>query len=325
MFTEGLKNLISFLFSFSLVSNLPEVKLIFYGSSLSDNVKITVNNLADISTLPLTKFDASKATEIFIHGSFEGVGGEGPDTVISAYLAKKADLNINVVLVDYGFYVDVIRISSVLLRYNSIPNTACTILDELVIRKGLQIDRTHLVSYSHGTFVAGKIGRRFKEERNISFPRITGLDPAFFYGVFKGPFFLSNIEPLSRSDADFVDVVHTDNPAILESVNIHGHVDFWPNAGWLQPSCGNYDLKKPVDSIACSHFRSWRYYAESIGNPTAFLAKQCSSTTYDAASCQGPTTAFMGYYASSSIPGITQSSTLNFYLATNGASPFSKS
>lgn len=71
--------------------------------------------------------------------------------------------------------------------------------------------------------------RFFFIDRRI--PRITGLDPAFPL-YFGGPQF-----HLSKGDADFVDVIHTD-AGILGYPYPIGDVDFYPNMGIkFQPGC----------------------------------------------------------------------------------------
>jgi hypothetical protein len=63
---------------------------------------------------------------------------------------------------------------------------------------------------------------------------IEGLDPAFPHFDFTNP-----DEVLEKTDAQFVDVIHT-NAGKLENGKIGvdfaiGHVDFWPNGGSSQP------------------------------------------------------------------------------------------
>ena len=58
-----------------------------------------------------------------------------------------------------------------------------------------------------------------------------GLDPAL--PLFTTPF---NDSKLDKSDADFVDVLHTD--ALKEGkVETCGHIDFYVNGGIEQPGC----------------------------------------------------------------------------------------
>ena len=66
-------------------------------------------------------------------------------------------------------------------------------------------NNTHLVGVSLGAHVSGFVG---KELKNLS--RITGLDPA-------GPLFegyTANVR-LDKTDADFVDVIHSNGDSLI--------------------------------------------------------------------------------------------------------------
>lgn len=67
--------------------------------------------------------------------------------------------------------------------------------------------------------------------RPYRLPRITGLDPAL-------PGFITPHldSKLDKTDADFVDVYHT-NAFIQGKVEESGHVDFYINGGAIQPGC----------------------------------------------------------------------------------------
>lgn len=87
----------------------------------------------------------------------------------------------------------------------------------------------HLIGHSLGSHSAGACGHYVTRGR---IARITGLDPAL-------PLFSS--APLSarldQSDAEFVDVIHTDG-GVNGFAQPIGHVDFYPNGGgWTQPGC----------------------------------------------------------------------------------------
>ncbi|XP_054645588.1 lipoprotein lipase-like isoform X3 [Dunckerocampus dactyliophorus] len=102
------------------------------------------------------------------------------------------------------------------------------------IQKELHLswEKIHLLGYSLGAHVAGIAGDL--TDHKIS--RITGLDPA-------GPTFehAEDQDTLSRDDAQFVDVLHTNTRGSPgRSIGIQkavGHIDIYPNGGTFQPGC----------------------------------------------------------------------------------------
>ena len=93
---------------------------------------------------------------------------------------------------------------------------------------------------------------------------------------FPGPRFSSGRPRLSRSSAQFVDVIHTSGYWIgLEDAV--GHADFYPNSlRSSMPGCRKviFKLAKvPIGGQCCSHDRAHYYYRESIRNPNAFRAR----------------------------------------------------
>lgn len=105
---------------------------------------------------------------------------------------------------------------------------------------------------------------------------------------------------ITADDAEMVDIIHTDAGAYGAPVRT-GSIDFWPNGGTAkQPGCprftfvplsddgNNYILflfkycNRLVMKILnvldlCSHWRSWRFYAESVRFPEAFPAVPAKS------------------------------------------------
>ncbi|XP_055307103.1 lipase member H-A-like, partial [Sitodiplosis mosellana] len=98
--------------------------------------------------------------------------------------------------------------------------------------------------------------------------KIVGLDPA-------GPLFALDKphERLHREDAKYVEVIHT-NGALLGMYNPIGTADFYPNGGFRQPGCSN-DL-----TGKWSHWRSVKYFAESIYSSIRFYGYPCASFDY---------------------------------------------
>lgn len=76
------------------------------------------------------------------------------------------------------------------------------------------------------------------QESEIRFDRISALDPA-------GPFFeyADGRVSVDKSDAEFVDVMHTNGGELLQSrfgmIRPCGHIDFYVNGGVFQPGCPN--------------------------------------------------------------------------------------
>lgn len=139
----------------------------------------------------------------------------------------------------------------------------------------------HMVGHSLGAHICGIAANEFKKISTLwNVTRITGLDPA-------RPCFLRSNISLVKTDADFVDVIHTHGKPSsqfsfglqepigryfylkfkLKSSFIYnvifflllGHVDFYPNGGKKQPFCSRNN--KPWYAILfnpkkCKHFFS---------------------------------------------------------------------
>ncbi|CAB4057018.1 Pancreatic lipase-related protein 2 [Lepeophtheirus salmonis] len=121
--------------------------------------------------------------------------------------------------------------------------------------------KLHLIGFSLGAQVCGYAGSKIP---NCS--RISGLDPA-------GPVFRDlEVEfRLDKSDADFVDVIHTNSAYYLSGglglSDVCGHVDFYPFGGQNQMPCKSVFQEAFFwKDIGCSHSRAVRLYIESIKN-----------------------------------------------------------
>ena len=67
--------------------------------------------------------------------------------------------------------------------------------------------------------------------RFLSFISVSGLDPASPYYTDRDP-----EVRLDPTDANYVDVIHTNLPIIGTEQRV-GHIDFFPNGGSVQPGC----------------------------------------------------------------------------------------
>lgn len=90
----------------------------------------------------------------------------------------------------------------------------------------------HVIGHCLGAHVAGFVGKCSKGK----LARITGLDPVARGFREAGP-----KHKLWRTDARFVDVIHTNGGAAVNGgwgvLEPCGHADFYPNGGEWQPGC----------------------------------------------------------------------------------------
>lgn len=200
----------------------------------------------------------------------------------------------------------------------------------------LSPDNVTLIGFSLGAHVVGFAGRHFHKHTNMKLGRITGLDPA-------GMLFEGTAVALSRSDATFVDVIHTNMGDIrklqLGLPGALGHVDFYPNGGAFQPGCPTYpkvnisvllSASSPteafisvMESVACSHYAAPKMFIESLMNKNCnFTSYPCPAGWKDFDNCfkefekNATVKGLMGYY-SNTRPGRGKQ-----YLRTNYTYPF---
>ncbi|XP_072016962.1 uncharacterized protein [Amphiura filiformis] len=135
-------------------------------------------------------------------------------------------------------------------------------LEALHIQTNLTYANVHLIGHSLGAQVSGLAGAMIKSETNQALiGRITGLDSA-------GPVFdkLTAQCRLDKSDAMFVDAIHTDSQLLGSKIEL-GNADFWVNGGKSQPDC-----RVPY---SCSHRRSATLFTNSVKGDCSFPTRGC--------------------------------------------------
>ncbi|KAA0202145.1 hypothetical protein HAZT_HAZT009801 [Hyalella azteca] len=207
---------------------------------------------ADSDSLTQSHFDANKQSVVVVHGFTGSLSGCPWMVDIKDSFIRK---DMNVVLVDWGALSGSDLMSYFHVVEYNVPFVGlqlAALLQALKENVGLSEDKLHLIGFSLGAHVCGFAGKNF---RNIS--RITGLDPA-------GPAYQSADEDrrLCASDANFVDIVHTDMEVLGFSGQL-GHVDFFMNGG-LDQGC----------NMSCSHATAYEYFNSSIWN-IPVLGYQC--------------------------------------------------
>jgi len=172
-------------------------------------------------------------------------------------------------------------------------------------------NRFYIVGFSLGAHTAGYAGSSLRA-RGMVLGRITGLDPASLYFTN-----VNNDARLDRSDARYVDVIHTD-AGFFGTSKKGGHSDFFPNGGSRQPGCV-FKIHKLVGSFNCDHMRAPAYYTASVKRLCSWTAYPCSSYRNfrrgRCLRCNGSCPA-MGYDADRTKRSGT------FYLTTNSKGPY---
>uniref|UniRef100_A0A0K8RCW6 Putative phospholipase n=1 Tax=Ixodes ricinus TaxID=34613 RepID=A0A0K8RCW6_IXORI len=217
------------------------------------------------------EFGTEKSLVFIVHGFGQGEHSTMPIEMKNAFL-KKIDCNFVIVLWTEGAKKPLYNIAA--------ANTALVGRQiALLLRKltgefpdTVSSSEVHLIGFSLGAHAAGFCGRYFTLLTNKTIGRITGLDPANALFTYSGVH-------LRASDADFVDVIHTNRgKAYSGKMGIDkpcGHVDFYPNGGSRQPGCSWF-------SIGCSHRRSAEYFVESLTNQNCkFVSYSCTNGLQD--------------------------------------------
>ncbi|XP_052058992.1 pancreatic lipase-related protein 2-like [Mytilus californianus] len=279
----------------------------------------------NVSSIRASSFDGSKKTKIIIHGYTHNGHRQWLQNMARAFLKKE---DMNVIIVDWG-HGAVPPYTEAAANTRVVGAQVAKLISVMVAEDQSGMDTFHLIGHSLGAHVAGYAG-----ERLTHLPRISALDPADPY--FQGTDSKVRLDP---TDADFVDVIHTDGSNILSlgmgAAQAMGHVDFYPNGGSDQPGCpagllskitqtvwnsvSQLDLLAGEGSVACSHERSYIYYTESILSTCPFMGYPCTSKDEFAKGhclyCDGGCS-YMGYNADKS------TSRGSMYLSTQGAPPY---
>ncbi|XP_076272839.1 pancreatic triacylglycerol lipase-like [Rhynchophorus ferrugineus] len=263
-----------------------------YTQSSTSGTKLTYDESSLLSSVD--GFSTDLRTVFIIHGWTDNYESD-VNTLIRAALLTYDDVNI--ISVDWSSYSRLLYSLSV----SSVPNVGETIglfIESLLSYYSYSPDDIILIGHSLGAHVAGFAGKKLNGTLGV----IVGLDPA-------GPlYFESSTSRLNVGDAQYVQAIHTDSS--LFGVNYAlGNIDFWPNGGNTQPGC-------LLLANTCSHWRSFIFMAESIGD-NQFYARECDSyDDYIGGGCASNTLALMGGL------NFNTSLTGNFYLKTSSSSPY---
>ncbi|RZB38692.1 Lipase domain containing protein, partial [Asbolus verrucosus] len=204
-------------------------------------------------TLP--RNDTNLPTKVLIHGYTTNVSAPWFKQLKREYFRKKPH---NIIYVDWSLAA---RVKNYYVSSANI-NPVGEYIANFIINLRIPFKNVHVIGNSLGGHLAGFVGKHLYLKTGKKLGRITATDPT-------GPSFERAVAEsrLSKQDAEFVDVVHTDM-GYYGATRPLGHVDFYVNGGRNQPGCRT---GHETDEN-CHHVRSNYYFIESI-NKRNVMAK----------------------------------------------------
>ncbi|XP_024118896.1 lipase member H [Oryzias melastigma] len=297
----------------SFVGTNVRVRLLLYTRIDSDcGVLLSHTNL---SAHP--QFNFSRPTTFVIHG-FRPTGSA------PAWLNKIRELllarsNINLVIVDWNHGAATINYWTAVENTHKVAENLTAFIN-LTLDHGANLSSIHLIGVSLGAHISGFVGANFHGKIG----RITGLDAA-------GPEFTgtSPEKRLDPTDAQFVDVLHTDMDSLGFRETL-GHIDFYANGGADQPNCPK-TIFSGESYFKCDHQRSVNLFMDTINGTCSSWAYPCLSyrdfldgkclkcDTFGTLGCP-----LFGYDSIKWKDYLPQPSLAKYYFSTNGESPYCK-
>lgn len=301
-------------------------RFLLYTNENQDNYQEII---ADLDIILSSNFQANRKTRFIIHGFIDN----GEENWLAHTCKKMFQVeNVNCICVDWkrGSRTGYTQASH---NIRIVGAEVAYLMYFLQSTFGYSMSNFHIIGHSLGAHAAAEAGRR----TNGTISRITGLDPA--EPCFEGTPELIRLDP---SDAQFVDVIHTDAAPVIPYMGFGmsqtvGHLDFFPNGGKEMPGCQKNTLSQIVDIegiwegtrdfVACNHLRSYKYYSDSILQPDGFAGYSCVSyNVFNANKCfpcpEGGCPQ-MGHYADRFV-GKTNELFQKFYLNTGDSSDFAR-
>ncbi|KAI5642295.1 lipase domain-containing protein [Phthorimaea operculella] len=255
----------------------------FYFSSRKQPKRVQVYP-GDQFGLEWVDFSASRKTVMIVHGFMSHSNASWVIDMTKAFLAWG---DLNVIAVDWSGGGNTWKYWRAVANTRRVGSDITDFLRQLVAATGARTKDFHFVGHSLGAHICSYVSYRLG---GVS--RITGLDPA-------QPCFRTSdrTERLDDSDADFVDVIHT-NGRLLNKIGFGlpdptGHADFYPNGGMKQPGCFNgtkkslwnrfmpSSPKKLLQQAICSHGRAYLLFTESLLNNNCTFKAHRWNLTYE--------------------------------------------
>ncbi|XP_030842162.1 pancreatic lipase-related protein 2 isoform X2 [Strongylocentrotus purpuratus] len=175
-----------------------------------DNPKIgDVLDRKNLDTIRGSRFSPSRETKIFVHGWKDSMQWGSWEKFRDRFLDT---YDVNVIYVDWSKGSGMGYLKST-ANTRVVGREIAKLIEAFNAATGATFDSMHIIGHSLGAHTAGYAGEACQDptsNKGEAVGRITGLDPA-------GPEFSGNLDNacrLDRSDAPFVDIMHTDGEVV---------------------------------------------------------------------------------------------------------------
>ncbi|XP_068628844.1 pancreatic triacylglycerol lipase-like [Battus philenor] len=259
--------------------SVEQVNTHFYFSSRRRPERVQVFP-GDQFGLEWVDFDPNRRTIMIVHGFMSHSNASWVTAMTRAFLEWG---DVNVIAVDWSNGGNTWKYWRAVANTRRVGSDVTGFLRQLLEATEAKVKDFHFIGHSLGAHISSYVSYHLGRVA-----RITGLDPA-------QPCFRTNnlVERLDASDADFVDVMHT-NGRLLERIGFGfpepaGHADFYPNGGMKQPGCNNasdsiWSKILPVSRLQqaiCSHGRAYLLFIESLVNNNCSFRGHQWNLTYE--------------------------------------------
>ncbi|XP_050738746.1 pancreatic lipase-related protein 2-like [Eriocheir sinensis] len=291
-------------------ATLDDVHFLLWTRSNSGDDQYVELTEGDLSSLG--PFNSADPTVVLVHGFANSGNGSWPVDAKTELLTLGS---YNVIAVEWSQLAAAPFYPTAVASVPQVGALTASLLDWLHDAAGMDASGVQAIGHSLGAHLSGATGQNLKSFR---LPFITGMDPA-------GPSFFN--EPassrLDKTDADFVQIIHTNGCGVLDACvglpDVMGHVDFYPNGGEHQPGCTIGGDWMDLLVGGCSHGKAFKYWMESINGEYPFTSRPCQDwETYLAGGCECSQGCLeMGFHVDRSLEG-------SYYLETNMNKPYAQ-
>ncbi|KAL4705247.1 hypothetical protein ACJJTC_010266 [Scirpophaga incertulas] len=252
----------------------------FYFSSQQQKVRVQVYPGKQFG-LEWVDFKPSRPTVVIVHGFMSHSNSSWVHDMTRAFLQWG---DVNVIAVDWSAGGRTWKYWKAVANTRRVGSDITNFLRQLKLATGARFKNFHFIGHSLGAHISS-----YASYHLGGVGRITGLDPA-------QPCFntADRTERLDESDADFVDIIHT-NGRLLTKMGLGvphtiGHADFYPNGGMQQPGCHEssslwYQMLPTklqlLQQAVCSHGRSYLLFTESLLNKNCSFRAHSWNLTYE--------------------------------------------